>query len=50
MSLVALIAIGLVILGIASALDKPKCPVCKNKLDGKPRYCPYCNTSLTWRN
>jgi len=50
MGLGALLAIGLVILGIAAVLDKPKCPACKNKLDGKPSSCPFCRTPLYWSN
>ena len=46
----ALLAIGLVILGVSGAFTKTKCPACQMTLQGKPTVCPHCRTPLTWGN
>jgi len=47
--ILGVLAIGAVALGIASLLQKPKCPTCKTVLTGKPTHCPQCGSVLIWR-
>ena len=41
-------AIVLGALGLSGFFAKPKCPVCKSNLQGKPTFCPVCRTPLKW--
>jgi len=38
-------AVGLAILYEAT---KPKCPVCKNKIERGTAICPFCGSGLSW--
>jgi len=44
----ALLAIGAVALGIASLLEKSKCPACKTTVEKKQTRCSNCGAVLRW--
>jgi hypothetical protein len=34
---------------ILSSIVKPRCPVCKNKIERFTQECPICHSKLRWR-
>jgi hypothetical protein len=42
--------LGLLGLGLALSLVRPKCPRCPARVDNGAPYCPTCGVSLAWPN
>lgn len=42
------LALGAVGLAILAEVTKPKCPICKNKIQRGITICPHCSSTLQW--